>query len=57
MLYEYWVVTGGSGCVLTINSVMIPNDAAAPFNACQLRGGVSHETHVARGGGRETHKE
>ena len=51
MLYEYWVVTGGSGCVLTTNSVMIPNDAAAPFNACQSRGGVSHE---ARGGGTRT---
>ena len=37
ILYEYWVLTGGSGCVLTTNSVMIPNDAAAPFDACQSR--------------------
>ena len=36
ILYEYWVVTGGSGCVLTTNSVIL-NDAAAPFDACQSR--------------------
>ena len=37
-LNEYWVKAGGSGCVLTTNSVIIPNDAAAPFSACQLAG-------------------
>ena len=36
ILYECWVVAG-SGCVLTTNSVMIPNNAAAPFNARQSR--------------------
>ena len=42
MLYEYRVVTGGSGCVLNTNSVMIPKDAAAPFSACRAHDGVRH---------------
>ena len=44
MLYEYWVVTDGSGCVLTTNSVIIPKDAAAPFRAYRAHEGVRHET-------------
>jgi len=47
MLYEYWVVTGGSGCVLTTNSVIIPNDAPAPFNACQSHAGGKTRGHEA----------
>jgi hypothetical protein len=53
MLYEYCVVIGGSGCVRTTNSVMMPNDAPAPFNACP-----SHEYRVGMGwGGHDTHEE